>query len=170
LDAASGQARWQGGILTHGAVESRPTIVNGRVYVGSGDSRLYCLDAATGGEYWHYSTSDAIYASPLLEDGVVYVASSGNLLAALDALSGEPVWKLRIRIALIYTLALGQDAIYFVAQGDPNLYAVDKGSGKLRWALDTGDWLASGPVIASGHLYLAGKDGTVLAYALPTPQ
>jgi outer membrane protein assembly factor BamB len=51
-----------------------------------------------------------------------------------------------------------------VAAGDPHLYAVNAQTGRQLWQLDTGDWLASGPVIADGVVYLAGKDGTVMAW------
>jgi outer membrane protein assembly factor BamB len=41
---------------------------------------------------------------------------------------------------------------------------VNAQTGRQLWQLDTGDWLASGPVIADGVVYLAGKDGTVMAW------
>lgn len=166
IDAASGARRWNPGVPTLGPAECPPAVAGGRVFVGSGDGRLYCLAAATGGEYWHYSTSDAIYARPLVIDDMVYVASSGQVLAALDVLSGKVHWELNTMSALIYSPAVLKGTLYFVANGDPKLYAVNRSTGDLLWQGDTGDWLGAEPIIVGSTLYLAGKDGTVLAYAI----
>jgi hypothetical protein len=32
--------------------------------------------------------------------------------------------------------------------------------------MDTGDWLAAGPVVVNDVVYLAGKDGTMLAFSV----
>jgi outer membrane protein assembly factor BamB len=59
---------------------------------------------------------------------------------------------------------VSEKTVYFVAAGDPNLYAADRLTGKMLWQMDTGDWLASGPVLVGGLLYLAAQDGMILAY------
>jgi outer membrane protein assembly factor BamB len=56
--------------------------------------------------------------------------------------------------------------LYYVAAGDPNLYAVDALTGQPLWQMDMGDWLAAGPVVVDGSLFIAGKDGVILTYRL----
>ena len=46
LDAASGTPRWTH--TTGGHVFSSPAVVDGTVYIGSNDNKVYALDAATG--------------------------------------------------------------------------------------------------------------------------
>src|SRR5688572_13047689 len=48
LDAASGQAVWR--FFTGGPVRLAPTVHQGRVYFGSDDGHVYCLEAASGHE------------------------------------------------------------------------------------------------------------------------
>src|SRR5947209_20077288 len=43
-------AKWSG--TTGGPVESSPAVVNGTVYVGSNDQKLYAFDAKTGALQW----------------------------------------------------------------------------------------------------------------------
>ena len=126
-------------------VQCTPTIANGRVYVGSGDSRLYALAVESGGQYWFYSTSDAIFAQPLVIGSTVYLASSGQSLSAVDAISGQARWELRTRSPLIFPPQPVGDALLFAASADPTLYAVQRETGRLLWQLDTGDWLAAAP-------------------------
>jgi outer membrane protein assembly factor BamB len=66
----------------------------------------------------------------------VYTASSGGVLAALDFLSGEPRWELHTQTALNEPPALAGDRLYFVAAGDPNLYAVDRSTGRMVWQME----------------------------------
>ena len=44
---------------TLGAVESSPTVVNGKVYVGSDDGNAYCLNASTGAKIWNCTIGSA---------------------------------------------------------------------------------------------------------------
>jgi eukaryotic-like serine/threonine-protein kinase len=55
---------------------------NGVVYVGSYDSNLYALDAATGKVRQVYQTNGQIFASPRIVDGVLYFASFDNYVYA----------------------------------------------------------------------------------------
>jgi len=111
LDAATGAERWS--YVTGGPVRLAPTVFGGRVYAGSDDGYLYCLDAKDGRLVWKYSPApDArlipgngriISACPVrtgavVTDGVVYFGAGlfpeeGVYLCALDAATGAEIWK-----------------------------------------------------------------------------
>jgi len=78
-------------------------------------------------------------------------------------MTGDERWDVRAASPVPYSPAVVGTTVYYVAAGDPNLYAVDDATGKPLWKLDTGDWLAAGPVVVDGTMYLLGKDGAVLA-------
>jgi PGF-CTERM protein len=61
-----------------------PTVVDGTVFVGSDDSNLYAVDAATGEQEWVFETEAAIESSPIVADGTAYVRSNDGNLYALD--------------------------------------------------------------------------------------
>ncbi len=50
-------------------VISSPTVVDGKVYVGSNDKFVYCLDAADGTLLWKYGTGSVVFSSPAVVDG-----------------------------------------------------------------------------------------------------
>ncbi len=52
-------------------VESSPAVVAGKVFVGSDDGRVYCLDAVTGAQVWNYTTGNYVFSSPAVADGKV---------------------------------------------------------------------------------------------------
>ncbi len=162
--ASNGERLWRGSFLTQGAVESLPALDRGRIYFGSGDGRLYALDAANGAEAWRFSTPDAIYASPLVLGDQVIVASSGQLLASVGAADGKPAWSLTFDHALAQPPALFKGRLYVATRGDPRLFSVDLQTGKLLGELDTGDWIAFGPISSGSDLLLVGQDGSVFLY------
>ena len=50
-------------------VSSSPAVCDGRVFVGSGDYNVYCLDAADGSLMWKYWTENYVMSSPAVCDG-----------------------------------------------------------------------------------------------------
>jgi len=85
LDITSGKPSsntWQS--AKFGPLYSAPVVANGRVYVGSEDHSLYCLDAATGKTLWSMKTGGAIIASPVVADGKIYAASLDGVLYCIS--------------------------------------------------------------------------------------
>ncbi len=106
----TGEMQWQ--FFTAGPVRFAPAAHSGRVFVGSDDGYLYCLDAATGKLYWkvnggptdrHIIGNNRLVSTwparggPVVADGVVYFTASiwpfmGIFIHAVDAESGEILW------------------------------------------------------------------------------
>lgn len=60
---------------TGGPVYSSPAVVDGKVYVGSDDGYVYCLNVTTttlnGVLIWKYKTGGAVRSSPTVVDGIL---------------------------------------------------------------------------------------------------
>jgi polyvinyl alcohol dehydrogenase (cytochrome) len=88
------------GVHTYG----QPTVVAGRVFVGSDTSFVYSLDEATGCVYWSYfaqtGVRTAIGIGPVTGQGATqYAAYFGDDRAnvyALNAATGELLWKVLV--------------------------------------------------------------------------
>ena len=106
----SGAERWR--FVTDGPVRLAPVVHKGRVYFGSDDGYLYCVDAETGRLVWRFrgGPSDRkvlgnerlistwpVRGGPVLLDGTLYFSAGiwpwmGIFVHAVDAASGEAVW------------------------------------------------------------------------------
>lgn len=81
-----GALKWS--VPTGGAIFSSPAMVNGVVYVGSQDTKVYALNASTGVVKWSTATRSLVESSPAVVNGVVYVGSNDDKVYALNAATG----------------------------------------------------------------------------------
>jgi outer membrane protein assembly factor BamB len=64
-----------------------------RIYVGSDDNYLYCLETRRGEIDWRWMTGGDIIGRAAYDEARVYILSTDNLLRALDRRSGNLRWK-----------------------------------------------------------------------------
>jgi len=114
LDLASGRIRWT--FLTGGPVRLAPTVAEGRVYFGSDDGCVYCLNGADGSLAWRFR------AAP--EDQLVL--GSGKMIS---------LWPVRTGVLVDGGIAYFGAGI-FPAEG-VFLYAVHAKDGTLLWRNDS---------------------------------
>jgi eukaryotic-like serine/threonine-protein kinase len=82
-------------LLSSGGFASSPSIVDGKLYVGSTNSDVYCFDAATGTMIWNYTTMpiSSIFSSPAVANGKVYIGTGKNMMYCLNANDGTLIWS-----------------------------------------------------------------------------
>ena len=167
-----GGLQWR--VQTGGMVQSSATLHEGVIYIGSGDGRLYALDAATGAERWQFRTGRAVSSTPAVADGLVFAGSRDNTFWAVDAKTGEERWRFETGRDVPFPWGFESGDLYtsspvwaagtlFFGSGDGHVYAVDPRSGALRWRFATGGRVRSSPAVAGGRVYVGSADGTLYA-------
>jgi polyvinyl alcohol dehydrogenase (cytochrome) len=96
------QLKWAFGIPQGRSAFGQPTVVGGRVYIGTDTGFLYSIDAATGCVHWSFSAPagirSAVTIGPIAAAGVRYAAFFGDLKSnvfAVNADTGAVVWTAR---------------------------------------------------------------------------
>jgi eukaryotic-like serine/threonine-protein kinase len=148
---------------TGAPVKSSPAIVGGKVYIGSNDKLLHCIDLATGKKLWTFATEGEIESSPLVLNGKVYFGSADGSLYALDANSGKEVWKLKTEDKILgapnWVVAPDGKGTWILAGSyDYRLYCVDAQTGKTNWTYETGNYINGSPAVADGKTVFGGCD------------
>jgi eukaryotic-like serine/threonine-protein kinase len=150
---------------TGGPIVSSPVVVDGRVFIGSHDDRVHCVDAATGAGIWTFATRDDVEAPPLVADGRVFVGSADGTLYAIDAMSGEGVWTYATPDRILGGAAFHRrpdgGATVFVGSYDQKLHAVDAATGESRWIAEADDYLNGAPAVDGDAVVFGGCDGVV---------
>lgn len=150
---------------TGGAIVSSPVVKDGRVYVGSDDGGLYCLDVHTGERLWVFETELLIEAPPLVHAGGVYVGSHDFWFYAVDAASGALRWKVEagekiVGGATVATGPGGRDLIVFGSH-DALVYAIDAGTGETVWTFPTADRVNATLAVEDNKIMFGGCDTAV---------
>ena len=109
------QLRWN--YTAGGWVESSPAVADGKVYVGSGDNKTYCLDAVTGALVWNYTTGGWVFSSPAIVAGKVYVGSLDGKVYCLDAVTGAQVWNYATGGWVESSIAVADGVAYVGSEG-----------------------------------------------------
>ena len=181
VDAATGQLKWKFAMPgekkfeakgLHGCLPraqtipdfwdlylSSPAVVDGVVYVGSGDNNCYALDSQNGELKWKFETKGVVHSSPAVAGGTVFFGSWDTYFYALDAKTGQEKWKFKTgedpvnfnQTGLQSSPAVVDGVVYFGCR-DSNVYAVDAATGKEKWKYKT-TWVNASPAVVDGAVY-----------------
>lgn len=147
---------------TGGYVYSSPAVVNGVIYVGSADHKVYALNAATGGFLWSCTTGELVYSSPAFVNGVVYVGSYDHQVYALNASTGAVVWNYTTGDIVASSPAVSNGVVY-VGSADRNVYALNAATGAFLWNYTAGSYVDSSPAVDNDVVYVGSADHHVYA-------
>ena len=160
---------------TDGAVISSAAVVDGKVYIGSCDQNLYCLDAYNGSLIWKFPTEYRIASSPAVADGKVYLGPDDGYIYCLDADNGTELWKKDLYAGNIppylWEVSTWQARSSPIVVGgglyvgalDGNFYCLNKENGNPLWTFPTGGPIGGSPAYADGVIYIASTDRNVYA-------
>ena len=182
VNATTGKQRWR---FTTGALmpwpwghesgdvyTSSPTFVDGTVFFGAGDGRVYAVDASTGKERWRATTGGRVRSSPAVDGSRVYVGSADGRVYAFDRRTGALAWKFDTEGVKLESKNFGYDrrtvqsspavvnGTVFVGARDGWLYAIDAATGAERWRFDHKiSWVNTSPAVVDGVVYAGSSDG-----------
>ncbi|MCJ7571985.1 MAG: PQQ-binding-like beta-propeller repeat protein [Candidatus Thermoplasmatota archaeon] len=153
--------RWRYACIGFNGVASSPAVADGKVYIGSVDSNVYCLDVITGRMIWNYTVGVPVVSSPAVADGKVYIGSDDRNVYCLDALTGNKIWSYTTGDNVAYSCPAVADGKVYIGSYDDNVYCLDALTGNKIWSYTTGGGMFSSPAVADGKVYIGSEDSNV---------
>ena len=145
--------------VENGGFESTAAIVDGIVYIGDLDGKVYALELANGKKVWEFTTDDPLgfVASPAVRDNHVYLGDIDGRFYCLDATSRKLEWTFSIDAEISSSANFYQDRV-LVGSQDATLYCLDAGTGALVWKYDAEDMIQCSPTVVENRAFLVGCD------------
>jgi outer membrane protein assembly factor BamB len=184
LQVPSGREKWslqiggasansQQGLLqqvSSDSANSSPTIINGIIYIGDSENKIYALHADSGKMLWstqlgnYTDTRAVIVPTPVVANNVIYSNSQNSYVYALDASTGQTIWSYNTGYVVRSAPVLANGIIY-VGTDDDTVYALDAHSGHKIWSAKNENFFFfnTSPAEDHGLLYIAGFDGNIYA-------
>ena len=141
--------------------------MDGKVFIGSRDTYLYCLAEETGNKIWDYKTGGDIASSPAVVDGMVFFGSSDYKVYCLNEDSGNLVWSQQLGTfteglhgGVRSSPSIVEGKVY-VGSYDDNIYCLDENDGGIIWQYKTGDNVYSSPTVWNDKVFFGSMDHKV---------
>lgn len=136
---------------------SQPTVVGGRVFIGTLAGAFYSLDANTGCTHWGFKSLAPVRSGAALGEAngtpAVFFGDGGATVHALNAATGEEIWKVRpvdhfttmitatpqVYDGVVYQAfssfeeGLGPDPTYQCCTFRGSIVALDAATGRKLW-------------------------------------
>jgi polyvinyl alcohol dehydrogenase (cytochrome) len=95
-DVGKLKLKWAFGYPGDVMAYAQPTVVGGRIFVGSAGRRVYSLDAKSGCIYWVYRAEAFVRSAITVENGTAYFGDGRANVYGVNASTGAEVWKTRV--------------------------------------------------------------------------
>ena len=143
---------------TGAIVEGSPSLgIDGTVYVGSHDKKLYAINGKSGFKLWEFETGRGVQSSPAIgSDGTVYVGARDGKMYALNGKTGGKLWEFQGGGESHTSPAIGSDGTVYVGFRFRGLCALDGKSGVMKWVFRNPSIVTSSPVLGSDGLLYVG--------------
>ena len=112
LDRETGALRWQSENFRTSFLAS-PLVVDGTVYIGGEDNKVYALDAATGRKRWDFATREWIVAPVAYADNMLAVTSLDGVIHILDTTTGRKRFVFDSGSTITGSPVIHGDQVYF---------------------------------------------------------
>ncbi len=163
------------GSSTRARLAAEPMVADGRVYTIDTLARVRAFSTENGGLIWERQVrgpnapSEALFGGGVSFDGGrLYATNGAGDVAAIDAATGDILWLVKPGGPLRGAPTVAAETVYAVSQ-DNQLYALNAGTGEVRW---TGAGLfelagvfgAAAPAFAQSTVVAGYSSGELSAY------
>lgn len=167
LAADTGKVLWQQPLGV--SVQGTPAITTGRVFVPTLGNKMVALALADGHLLWKADLGGMTVSSPAVVDGDIIVGAGlpQQVVVRLSGATGALIWCTPLMEQFSNTPPAVGGGLVVVGTNGGHYYAFDAATGAHRW-----DYRADGivniasPLIAGGHVYMAGGEGSDHVHAV----
>ncbi len=138
-------------------IRSSPVVVDGYVYIGTGDHRVVALDAESGDIVWERTVTGPVDWPVAAAGDLVFIGLRDARVLALDRYTGDMRWEFRASGPIHGSSAVQRGELY-IGSDDFGIYALDAMTGEERWVYRTGGRVASSVAVNADVITVTSED------------
>jgi outer membrane protein assembly factor BamB len=151
-------------------VESSPVALDGLVYFGAHDGRVFAVVSRNGRVRWAFNTGGRINASPSVYGRRLCVTTYAGGIFCLDRLTGRKLWSTYVkrdafRYDSFYSSPSTDGKRLYTISRSGQIVALDAQNGRIVWTHDVGGWGYATPAVTPGRVFIGGFDGNLRAFS-----
>lgn len=136
----------------------RPLLVDGVIYVGSGDGSFHAVDAASGRSVWRLAAQGKVRTDAAAMGANVIFTTLGGQVCVVNRTDGRELWHRDYKAAVTSSPVVSGKTL-FVGGRDSQLRALRAETGEQIWQRGFwGSWVESAPAVAGDVLYVGSSD------------
>jgi outer membrane protein assembly factor BamB len=139
-----------------------PLIWKDRLYVGTKDGQLFCVDKELGEIFWHFDAKSSLFGIPAEQDGKIFFCDVKGFVYCIDGLSGKDLWMTELQSNIYGGVVIGDQRL-FVGTTAGIFYCMEKASGQILWQTETGGSIYSNASFKEDMIYLGNNANKILA-------
>ena len=141
-------------------VDSRPVLMNDRLYASSADGMLFCIDPKSGAPVWSVPAGGA--NDVLYDEGKIFASGSGTL-SRIDPDSGEIAWEQNFETAEISSPVAGNGYLAVVSTNE-KIYLVDKDTGDMLYERYIRRGSYGDPIVEGDTIYVLSNSSRLFSF------
>ncbi len=140
----TGRIRWR--FDANAPIYSPPAVVDGSIFLSTGNGRIVSLDATSGAVRWEYLAPGLGRSSPAVAGHSVFVGLEDGRVISLDRDTGGLRWEFNTDKPVLSSPVVYDEVVY-VGSNDWRLYALDAETGDKQWSFTAENSIRSDPAI-----------------------
>ena len=171
-EKANDESRVLGSVEIGSQTGVTPAVRGTRVFLGTADGDMYCIDSAKQAVIWKQTDPDRrdrIFSSPALVDELVLYGSHSKLLYARQQSTGEIAWTFPAKAAIESSPVVVGQRVYF-GTNRGQVFGLNVADGKEVFSDELGGPVKASPAVASGRIVFATDRGRVVCFGAPATE
>lgn len=140
-------------------IKSSLAVAKDKIFFGSSDDRLHCIETNNGKELWSFLTKDSVATTPLLIGDNVYFGSLDGFFYCVSLSSGNLRWKFNTLGTVSSSPNYYEGMVYAFDMLSKILFCINADNGEEIWQKRLNSSLVfSSPAIYKDKIYLVQKN------------
>lgn len=132
---------------------------NKRIFLGTKEGYLVCINANNGEMQWEYFLNNTIITKPQFKNQKLFLGTDGFKVISFDLIKQDTIWTYKINSKILNLIV--EDKVYFSAS-DCLFYSVKIEDGKYVWmSHEFHSQPLTRPIFYKDNIYLGSVRGTV---------